>query len=310
MYVQRGMILPAMALFLLLPVSGCGSRESSDGARLAAAVSVLPQSYFLEKVGGDRVDVFVVVPPGANPAVYEPSPSDMRRMSGTDVWFTVGVAFEDPWIPRFTSSNPDLRVVSTLEGIERKPIGRYSLEALDDGDDGHPQDHTHDEGSPDPHVWLSPELARIQAGIMARELAAVDPGSAELYMRNYDSFSAEIDSLQEQLHSLLDTLSSRSFMVFHPAWGYFADEFGLVQVPVETGGSEPSPGEMARLVDYARENGIRTVFVSPQFSTSSAGAIASEIHGGVARMDPLAPDWADNLARVAEMIAGGGSHEP
>ncbi|MBN2587606.1 MAG: zinc ABC transporter substrate-binding protein, partial [Candidatus Fermentibacteraceae bacterium] len=266
--------------------------------------SVLPQGYFLEKVGGDRVEVTVVVPPGASPATYEPSPSDMRAMSEAEVWFTVGVAFEEPWLPRFTGSNPDLRVVSTISEIERRPVGRYSIESLDfddvDGDRG----HTHDEGSPDPHVWLSPELVRSQASVMARELAAIDPSAADFYIENLESFQREIDSLQNGIHSLLDTLSGRSFMVFHPAWGYFADEFGLIQVPVESGGSEPSPGEMALLVDYARANGISTIFVSPQFSTSSARAIASEIHGEVSHLDPLARDWADNLLRVAERLAG------
>ncbi len=308
----KGKLIPSAlsaALSMSIFAAGCGNGEPDEAASLpgspiSAAVSVLPQSYFLEKVGGDRVEITVVVPPGASPATYEPSPSDIRTMSDVDVWFTVGVAFEEPWLPRFTGSNPDLRVVSTISEIERKPVGRYSVEALtfDEGDGD--QGHSHDEGSPDPHVWLSPELVRSQAAVMARELAAIDPSAADLYMDNLDGFQREIDSLQFGIHSLLDTLSGRSFIVFHPAWGYFADEFGLVQVPVESHGSEPSPGEMARLVDYARDNGISAIFVSPQFSTSSARAIASEIEGEVVQIDPLARDWADNLLRVAEQLAG------
>jgi zinc transport system substrate-binding protein len=309
MFVKRELTL-YMTITCLSTLLACGTgRETPGEPVIRVAVSVLPQDYFLERVGGEHVAITVVVPPGASPATYEPSPSDMRSMSDAQIWFTVGVAFEDPWLPRFTESNPELRVVSTLEGIRRRPIGRYSVEDLAEGGMSDQDEHHHESDSPDPHVWLSPELVRSQAGVMARELAGMDPERADFYYENLRNFQLEIDSLQLRIHSLLDTLSSRSFMVFHPAWGYFADEFDLVQVPVESSGSEPSPGEMARLVDFAMENGIETVFVSPQFSTSSARAIAAEIQGEVQVLDPLAPDWPENLIRVAELLAGGGGHD-
>ncbi|OPL19223.1 MAG: hypothetical protein AVO35_11635 [Candidatus Aegiribacteria sp. MLS_C] len=295
------------SLMALAAVSSCGGASGAGDGLIRAAVSVLPQKYFLERVGGDRIRVTVVVPPGANPATYEPAPSDMRTMSDTRFWFTVGVAFEETWIPRFRGSNPDLIVVSTVEGLERLPIDRYSIEHSAGGggrNTGH-GGHSHGEGSPDPHVWLSPELVKHQARIMAETLASMDTTASDLYMENLEGFLREIDSLQAGIHSALDTLESRSFMVFHPAWGYFADEFHLVQVPVESGGSEPSPGELADLVDYARQHGIERVFVSPQFSTSAAEAIAAELDGEVAVMDPLAEDWTGNLLRVAEVLAGG-----
>lgn len=295
-------IMAVLAGVCLSSASGCGSGENGVYTKITAAVSILPQKYFLERVGGDRVEIVVVVPPGASPATYEPSPSDMRRMSGARVWFTVGVAFEDAWVPRFKGSNPGLEVVSTIRDIQRRPVGRYSMETLsfhEDEDHG----HSHGEGSPDPHVWLSPELVRKQASVMAEELSELDPEGSETYMDNLRLFREDIDSLQREIGSLLENTGRRNFMVFHPAWGYFADEFGLVQVPVESMGSEPSPREMSILIDYARENDISTVFVSPQFSTASAEAIAQEIGAGVAHIDPLAEDWPDNLYRVAEKLA-------
>lgn len=302
---QRHLTVIAAGLvgICLSPASGCGSGEDGVHTEMTAAVSILPQKYFLERVGGDRVEIVVVVPPGASPATYEPSPSDMRKMSGARVWFTVGVAFEDAWIPRFEGSNPGLEVVSTIRDIQRRPMGRYSVETLsfhEDEDRG----HSHEGGSPDPHVWLSPELVRKQVSVMAEELSELDPEGSETYMDNLGLFLEDIDSLQREIGSLLEDADRRSFMVFHPAWGYFADEFGLVQVPVESMGSEPSPREMSILIDYARENDIYTVFVSPQFSTASAEAIAQEIGAEVARIDPLAEDWPDNLYRVAEKLAG------
>lgn len=288
-----------LGILLLLFQSGC-KPESSEGGGLIVAVSVLPQKYFVQKIAGDSIDIVVVVPPGANPATYEPSPSDMRNMSSVDVWFTIGVPFESPWLPRFTGSNPDLRIRSTIKNIERLPIDRYNVT----GHETMPAHHDHGSGSPDPHVWLSPELVRSQAAIIAEELSLLDSSGADEYMANLNSFSTEIDSLQNTIRSLIDPSSSRSFIVFHPAWGYFADEFGLVQIPIETAGNEPSPREMALLIDYARENDIHAVFVSPQFSTSSAASIAAEIGVEVSYIDPLAEDWSSNLRNVAELLSG------
>ena len=295
----KKLIVSDLILSLTLLFVGCTEGISEDENNLSVAVSILPQRYFVEKITGDSVDVFVVVPPGANPATYEPSPSDMRKMSRVDVWFTVGVPFETPWLPRFTGSSPDLNVRSTIENIVRLPIDRYSI--TDHETSSESQGHSH--GSPDPHVWLSPELVRSQAAVIADELSLLDGSRADEYMANLKSFNSEIDSLQNIIHELVDSSSSRSFIVFHPAWGYFSDEFGLVPIPIETAGSEPSPSEMALLVDYARENGISAVFVSPQFSTSSAETIADEIDAEVLYIDPLSEDWSSNLYHVAKYLS-------
>jgi len=293
-------LLSALALHAILLQSGCGGAIPEEETKLKIAVSVLPQKYFVEKIIGDSIDIFVVVPPGGNPSTYEPSPSDMRNMSSSNVWFTIGVPFESPWLPRFTGSNPDLRIRSTIESIERLPIDRYGVA----GHEISSEHSGHGRCCLDPHVWLSPDLVRSQAAAIAAELSLLDSSEADVYMANLNSFNTEIDSLQNRIHSLIGPSSSRSFIVFHPAWGYFADEFGLIQIPIETSGSEPSPREMSLLIDYARENDILAVFVSPQFSTSSAEAIAAEIGVCVNYIDPLAEDWSNNLYNVAELLSG------
>ncbi len=292
-------LLLSLVLLVLLFQSGCKPPSEEERENLIVAVSILPQKYFVEKIAGDSIDIVVVVPPGANPATYEPSPSDMRNMSSADVWFTIGVAFESPWIPRFTGSNPGLRIRSTIENIERLPIDRYTVTGHETSS-GH---HGHGSGSPDPHVWLSPELVRSQAASIAEELSLIDSDKADEYMENLNTFCTEIDSLQNAIQVLIDPVSSSSFIVFHPAWGYFADEFGIIQIPIETAGSEPSPREMSLLIDYASENDVSAVFVSPQFSTSSAASIAAEIGVGVSYIDPLAEDWSSNLLEVAELLS-------
>ncbi len=295
----RRVIAAVLTLCFLLPVA-CREETPATGNHLSIAVSILPQKYFVQKIAGDSINVTVIVPEGASPATYEPSPSDMRNLSNVQVWFTIGVAFETPWLPRFTGSNPDLVIRSTIDNIERLPVDRYSATGYETSSESIPGSGS----SPDPHVWLSPELVRSQAAVIADELCLLDSPGTGRYMANLESFNLEIDSLQQSIHTLLDSSSIRSFMVFHPAWGYFADEFNLVQIPVETAGSEPSPREMSLLVNYAKENNILAIFVSPQFSTSSAEAIASEINAEVVYIDPLALDWSSNLYHVAEYLSG------
>jgi zinc transport system substrate-binding protein len=210
----------------------------------------------------------------------------------------VGLLSEQNWKRDFQEISPGLVIVETERNLERLPIDRYGLP----GDHGESHDHGHDHGDLDPHVWLSPEMVKVQITAITEALIEADPGNEEVYRRNLEAFRTEIENLQTELHLMLDPMAGRSFMVFHPAWGYFADEFDLVQVPVEIAGSEPSPGEMSELVDHALEYGIQVIFVSPQFSAASAEAIAAEIGAEVAVLDPLEENWPDNMERAGREL--------
>lgn len=285
------------ASLMLCACTGGETGQQPDG--LSVLVSIQPQGYFVERIAGDRAEVTVLIPPGASPAAYEMSPSEMRAVSLGDVWFSIGVTAENPWQQEFPSLNPGLLAVSTVEGMERLPIDRYGVPG-----EHHDHGHGHSHGGTDPHVWLSPELVKVQARVIAETLSDIDPDNAESYMENLRSFTDDISALQDELKEVLEPHAGSSFMVFHPAWGYFADEFGLVQVPIEIAGSEPSPREMSLLLDHAREEGIGVVFVSPQFSTSSAETIALELGASVVVIDPLAADWLTNMRMVAGELAG------
>ncbi len=282
-----------IVLLLLFAACGGGGANGVNG-KTSVLVSVVPQKYFVEKIAGDLAEVTVLIPPGANPAAYEISPSDMRVVNDADVWFTLGLQRETTWIPEFSSINDGLRIASTINGITRLPIGRYGIPGEQNETDG---------GDPDPHVWLSPAMVRLQAEAICEMLCETDPANQGTYTQNLEVFLGEIDVLQARIHSLLDRYAGEGFMVFHPAWGYFADEFNLIQVPIEIAGSEPSPGEMARLVSYGRNSSVKIVFVSPQFSEVSAETIAEEMNASVAFIDPLAPDWAENILFVAQEIS-------
>ena len=157
-----------------------------------------------------------------------------------------------------------------------------------------------DDQEQDPHVWTSPVLARHMIGRIRDKLTELAPTHAEAFARNHDTYVAELEALDRELHALLDPLPNRNFMVFHPAWGHFADAYGLKQVPIEIEGKDPKPAQLKELIQHARENGIKVVFVQPQFSTKSAELIAREIGGQVAFANPLAEDWMANLRQVAD----------
>ena len=134
-------------------------------------------------------------------------------------------------------------------------------------------------------------------------LADLDPSGAEHYARGYEAFVAKLDALDREIRRLLTGLSGRRFMVFHPAWGYFADTYGLVQVPVERGGKEPGARTLAALIEQARRDDVRVIFVKPQFGERSAARLAEAIGGRVVSVDPLAADYLDNLRYAARQIA-------
>lgn len=269
------------ALIITL-LSGCGPDEqSTSSAALNVTVSILPQQYFVERIGGENVAVNVMVLPGESPATYEPKPDQLRALSEAQAYVSIGVPFENAWLARISSANPDMLMVDTTQGIERL------------GDPEHP----------DPHIWLSPRLVKIQAQTIYEALAQLDPEHQATYQANLERFLEDIDALDADIRSTLSGLEQRKFMVFHPSWSYFARDYDLEMIPIEIGGQEPSAAELAALVERAQAEDIRVIFAQPQFSTEKAQTIAAEIGGDVLLIDPLALDWLDNLRRVAETFA-------
>lgn len=259
---------------------------------VSVAVSVVPQRYFVEKIGGDLVKVVIVVPEGASPATYEPKPSQMGELARCSLWFTVGVPFERAQKNRMLSALPDLREIPTHKDVKLRPIDGHSHEGQD----------SHDDHRNDPHIWLSPSAVMIQARTIAVALGELDQANSKRYMDNYADFVAELAELDSKLMKKLAPSKGRAFMVFHPSWGYFAHDYGLEQIAVEVEGKEPKPMELAKLVNRAKLLEIKTVFVQPQFSIAAAEAIARSIEGQVLPLNPLAEDWRENLIRAAEAL--------
>jgi len=155
----------------------------------------------------------------------------------------------------------------------------------------------------DPHIWLSPALVAQQADTIYQFLAALDPANRAFYRENLDAFLADITALQDDIQATLDGVENRNFIVFHPAWGYFADEFGLTMIPVEVGGQEPSASELADVIRQAQDLNVTVIFAQPEFSTTAAETIASQIGGEVMLISPLNPNWLENMRNVAATFA-------
>ena len=292
---QRQLVLFIIFLVSAIFLFPCGGHAQA-AKKLTVFVSIPPQKYFLQQIGKQRVDVEVMVPPGASPATYEPKPRQMAAISRTQIYFAIGVPFEKIWLKKIAAANPAMQVVHTDHGIQKILMAANHTESKDRRGKGH-QDH---HGELDPHIWLSPTLVMIQARTILNALVGIDPDHRAMYAANTEEFVSKLAALDADLKNTFAGKQGFQFMVFHPSWGYFARNYGLQQVPVEIEGKDPKPAQLKKLIEYAQKKHINIIFVQPQFSSRSAELVAKEIGGQVIFADPLASDWSDNLREVAQ----------
>ena len=286
-----------------------GAPHALTDDRLPVFVSIAPQKYFVQQIGKDQVDVQVMMPSGVDPHSYEPRPQQMIAISKAKLYFAIGIEFEKAYLSKIVSINPQIKVVHTDRGIRKIPMVAYHHKdeegELNGKENEHgakgenPGEEDHGRSELDPHIWLSPPLVKIQARNILSALLEIDPSHRTIYQANYQQFISQIDKLDTELKKIFAGKQGLQFIVFHPAWGYFARAYGLDQVPIEIEGKNPKPAQLKELIEHAREKGIKVIFVQPQFSRKSAELVAKEIGGQVAFADPLAEDWLANLREVA-----------
>ena len=243
------------------------------------AVSVDPQAYFVEQIAGDLVQVVVMVPPGANPATYSPTVHQIQALSDASLYFKVGhpgFAFERAWLDSMLEVKSGLEIV---DGAQDTPCT-----------------------AGDPHLWVSPRAVRIMATSLAAGLGRILPDQRETLQTNLAVFLQRIDDLDHEIRASLGEHTGRGFLVYHPSWGCFAEEYGLEQIAIERDGKEPSTHDLADLIESSKKDGIRVVFVQPQHSERAAEMVAEAIGGRVIAADPLARDWPANLRSVAAAL--------
>ena len=295
----------ATALCLMAVRHGAGAPKAPT---LSVFTAILPQAFFVERVGGDRVRVQTLVLPGQSPHTYNPTPRQIADLLQARLYFQIGFPFEDAILKKIDGAAPRLRVVDTRKGVPMRRMEEHEMDAHTHGaspakSEPHAEhDHAHHAGEPDPHIWLNPQFAKIQAQTIRDALIEADPEARAAYETNYAALASELDEIDSRLRRVLAPLKGRELLVYHPAYSYFADAYGLKQTPVEISGKEPSPRQLAALIARAKAQNARVIFVQPQFSQKSARAVADAIGGVVIPLDPLAKDYTANLQAMADAI--------
>jgi len=299
MKTKQLLFLPILLLIGLLAAS-CSPTAASNNNQMQVTVSILPEKYFVERIGGENISVNVMVGPGDSPHTYEPKAEQMAALSNSALYFSIGVDFENAWLERMASANPDMQIVDVSANLEKIAMTAHHHDEENAAEESSANE---EEEGLDPHVWTSPENVKAIARTIYLSLAEADPNHQADYQSNLEAFQKDIDTLERDIQDSLTGISSNKFIVFHPSWGYFARDFGLEQVAIEIEGSEPSAQELAGIIDEAKAEQVQVIFGQPEFSTKTAEYIAKEINGQVILIDPLAEDWLENLRKVANTFA-------
>ncbi len=287
-------------LLLIIAVAGCTQNppDRTDDGRLPVFAGIQPTAYLVEQVGGARVAVDVLVRQGQDPHTFEPTPRQVSDLSGARLFFKIGLPFEDVLLAKMRDGAPRLKIVDVAADVPKRTMDAPCC----DHDAGHNHDHAEHGGPPDPHVWLSPPLLKTQAKNVAAALVAADPDHAEEYRENLAALLERIEAVHRRIERKLAPYRGRSFIVFHPGFGYFADAYGLRELAIESGGRSPTPKQIHALIAMAQAEGANTLFVQPQFDPNSVKPIADAIGGTVASIDGLQFDVLSNYEEIAEKL--------
>lgn len=283
-------------LSLLLAVFCLHSVYADKSDKLNVYVSIMPQKFFAEKVGGDLVNVSVLVPSGTSPENFDPSPKQIVQLGSADVYFTIDIPFENIFLDKLKAGKKKLVVADCDKDVPK--FRNQDHEEHEEHEHGH-----HHHGEFDPHIWTDPELIKIIARNMADTLSSIDPAHAATYAANLASFKDEMDALKDELSQKLAPYKGRVFYVYHSAYTYFAERFALVQKSIETGEKEPTPAKLRELVNQAAQDKVRTIFIQPEFPASGAKRVAEAIGGRTVTMSVLEYDVPANMRKTAALLA-------
>ncbi len=283
--------LATVSLYVLI---ACSPPEEKHD-RMRVVVSIPPLAEFVEKIGGEKVDVSIMVPSGASPHSYEPTPGQLTNVANAHVYVKVGtpIEFEIVWLDKLLDTNSKITVCNASQGIDLIPVRDIHEHSSVIG-----HGHTND-----PHVWVSPQNAKTMVTNICQTMITVDEQHRTYYEKNRDRYLLILDSLDTDIRRTLVQKEQKTFLVYHPAWSYFARAYGIEQIAIEVEGKEPTAKVLQAIINQAQEHRTNVIFASPQFNTKSAQLIAREIEGTVILIDPLAKDYVTNIGKIAQMLA-------
>ncbi|MGB4594736.1 MAG: zinc ABC transporter substrate-binding protein [Anaerolineaceae bacterium] len=290
---KRVMILMAALLML----SGCAEMvKPVETDAIQVTVSIPPQAWVVRQIAGDLVNVQTMVGPGDDPHTYEPTPAQMVALTKTDIYFTIGIEFEDAWMPKLANSNRVMKLVASDFGVQRissgpvqDPEASASASNVQEGQD--------------PHIWYSPERMKLISQNIANELSDFNPQNKATYQANLAQLISEIDQLQTEVGEKLSGLPRDHFLIIHPTLGYLAEDYGLVQIAIESEGQEPGPEAMAALITEARQYQVSAVFYQKGNNIRVAESIARQIGTSqLFEIDSMPEDWPAGLMQAVDAL--------
>lgn len=295
----------SIALISLFAFMACSQKPQGD--EKIVSVTIEPQRYFAEKIAGDKFKINCVVPSGQSPETYDPTPQQMIQVGKSMAYLKIGyIGFEQAWMENIREHNPHLKMFDLSEGVA---LLKNTEEA------GHPHeaceeqgDHHHHPGGVDPHIWNSIAGAKTIALNTLNAFVALDKENADFYRDNYNVLMAEIEETEKTVGQMLKPVLSRTFIIYHPALSYFANEFGFTQLCIEMDGKEPSPAQLKKLVETARNYNAQVVFIQQEFDQKNAELIAKETHCRLVTINPLDYNWSKEMIHVAKALADGQSN--
>ena len=282
-FLKVGFIIATLIQLLYFPDKGWAEP-------IPVFVSIIPQKYFVERIGGKQVTVEVMVKAGESPATFNPNPKKLSLLSQAKLYFSIGVPFETTWIDRIQSILPNLQIVPLHSGSNMYTVNSHT--------NGRPH------GKGDPHIWTSPSKVKIIAQKIKDILVDAKPHEEKYFKANLLAFIKDLDILDNDIRNILTKTNNRSFMVFHPAWSYFAREYGLKQIAIEQEGKEPGARSLQKTIEKGKKLGVKVIFVQKQFSLSIAENLGKMIGATIHELNPLAEDYFENMRRTAKAISG------
>lgn len=284
-------------LFIVLALLFVACSSNHNSSENILTVTIQPQKYFLEQIAGDRFIINTLVPAGSSPETYEPSPKTMIELGDSKAYFKVGfLGYENAWSGKLAENNPDVKIVDCSAGIEL-------LHDTHGHNHGHGHEHDGHHVTADPHVWSSARNAVQFSKNMLDALIEIDPDNASEYQDNYNAFIKKVHDIDAEISNMLESIESRSFIIYHPALSYFAHDYNLTQHSIEFEGKSPSPVQLKELIDLAKKENIKTVFIQQEFDVKNTRVIANEVGAVTHVINPLAYEWDKELINIATVLS-------